>query len=114
MKLQLTDGIPFEVGGVTGRAVTAETGIRSGDIASLKVAGRHGWTKTTLSDRFYFVISGVGTFTVGDKTFDVATGDLIVIPKETPYDFEGQMDLLLFCSPAFDPSKEVVLDIVSK
>lgn len=114
MKLKLTDGIPFEVGGVKGHAVTAGTAITSGDVASLKVDGRHGRTKTTLSDRFYYVVLGTGTFEVGNKSFQISTGDLVVVPRDTPYDFEGRLDLLMFCSPAFDPSKEVVLDNESK
>ena len=110
MKLKLTDGIPFEVGQVKGYAITAQTGIASGDVASLKVEGRHGRTKTILSDRFYYVVAGVGAFEVGGKTFEITRGDLVVVPRDTPYDFEGRMELLMFCSPAFDPSKEVFLD----
>lgn len=110
MKFKLTDGIPFEVGGVKGYAVTAQAGIASGDVASLKVDGRHGQTKTTLSDRFYYVVAGAGTFEVGGKTFEITCGDLVVVPRDAPYDFEGQMELLMFCSPAFDPSKEVLLE----
>ncbi len=114
MKLKLSDGTPFEVGGIKGRAVTAGTGITSGGVSSLKVEGRHGRIKTTLSDRFYYVVSGAGTFDVGGEKFDISSGDLVVVPRDTPYDFEGRMELLLFCSPAFDPSHEVVLENVVK
>lgn len=114
MKLTLTDGMPFEVGGVKGYAVSAQTGLSSGDVASLKVDGRHGLIKTTLSDRFYYIVSGAGAFDVGGKRFEVASGDLIVVPRDTPYDFEGRMELLLFCSPAFDPAHEVYLENTDK
>jgi mannose-6-phosphate isomerase-like protein (cupin superfamily) len=110
MKLTLKDGVPFEVGGVQGYAVTSTVGITSGDVASLKVEGRHGRVKTTLSDRFYYIVSGTGTFDVGDSTFKVERGELIVVPRDTPYDFEGTMELVMFCSPAFDLSKEVFME----
>jgi len=106
MKLKLTDGNPFEVGDVKGYAVTSALGITSGDVASLKIDGRHGRVKTTLSDRFYYVVAGAGTFEIGDASLQVVSGDLVVVPKDTPYDFEGRMELVLFCSPAFDLSKE--------
>jgi gentisate 1,2-dioxygenase len=109
MKLKLTDGNPFEVGGVKGYAVTSALCIKSGDVASLKIDGRHGRVKTTLSDRFYYVIAGAGNFEVGDKNLEVECGDLVVVPKDTPYDFAGCMELLMFCSPAFDLANEYFL-----
>lgn len=110
MKFRLTDGIAFEVGGVKGHAVTAQAGIKSGDVASLQVDGRHGRVKTTLSDRFYYVVAGSGTFHIGQDAFEVTDGDVLVVPRDTTYDFEGKMELVLFSSPAFDPTKEVFLE----
>ena len=110
MKFSTKDGPSFIVGGVEGFAVTTSAAIQSGDVAMLEVTGRHGRTKTDLSDRFYYVIKGEGTFDVGANHYEISKGDLVVVPKCTDYDFEGKMELLMFCSPAFDAAHEIPLE----
>jgi len=50
----------------------------------------------------YFVINGKGKFTIEKEVVSVEMNDVIIIPKNTPYDFQGNMRLLLVNSPAFD------------
>jgi quercetin dioxygenase-like cupin family protein len=37
------------------------------------------------ADKFYFVVSGKASFTVGDQTLDGRTGDLILAPAGVPH-----------------------------
>lgn len=74
------------------------------------VTGRHGRIKSLTNNRIYFVIEGRGEFTLDDKTVKVKTGEAVVVPKNTPYDFSGAMKLFLVNSPAFDPEGDVKLE----
>ena len=107
MRFRLEEGSRFKVGDVKGIAITSKDDIGSGNVAYLEVDGRHGKTKTTLSDRFYFVLEGEGEFIIDGKRVKVEKHDVIVIPKNTPYDFQGRMRLILFSTPAFDPNYEI-------
>lgn len=42
---------------------------------------RHGRIKNLASDRLYLVLKGQGQFTVGNATFDVRRGDVVVVPR---------------------------------
>jgi mannose-6-phosphate isomerase-like protein (cupin superfamily) len=66
-----------------------------------------------LSDRFYYVVAGAGTFEVGENKLEVTCGDLVVVPKDTPYDFAGCVEFVLFCSLAFELTKEDLFIVFS-
>lgn len=46
--------------------------------------------------RSYFVVDGGGTFTLNDEPRTVIPGDLIVIPSDNEYEYEGVMTLFEF------------------
>jgi len=75
--------------------------------ALLSVNGFHGRTKNKTNDRIYYVIEGVGEFIIEDKTISVKSTDVVIIPKNTLYDFKGNMKLFLVHTPAFDRENEV-------
>jgi len=100
----------FQVGGVSGVAVTEDAGRKTGDVAILTVRGSHGGVKDLASDRFYVVTEGSGEFVIEGKTHSVGPNDVIVIPPNTIYDFSGEMKLVMFCSPPFDPKNDVPVD----
>lgn len=74
------------------------------------VNGNHGKVKSKSSDRVYYVISGSGKFIVKDQDFQVEATDVIIVPQNTPYDYEGKMKLFLVHAPAFDPESEVIIE----
>jgi mannose-6-phosphate isomerase-like protein (cupin superfamily) len=74
------------------------------------VTGRHGRTKSLTNNRIYFVIEGRGEFIINDKSIRVSAGEAVVVPKNTPYDFRGDMKLFLVNSPAFDPEGDIKLE----
>ena len=110
MKLKLKDGNKFQVGDIKGVAISSKKDIESASIAFLDVKGKHGKMKSTGDDRFYFVLEGKGKFILNDKEIDVEKDDLIIVPKNTIYDFQGKMKLILFITPAFNPKNEVYFD----
>ncbi|MBD3155814.1 MAG: cupin domain-containing protein [Candidatus Aenigmarchaeota archaeon] len=110
MKFKKKDGNKFEFGGIKGVAITSKEDIESGNVAYIEVNGRHGKMKNTEEDRFYFVIQGTGKFIIDGEEFGAKKHDVIVVRKNTAYDYEGKMELVLFDTPAFDPSYDIMLE----
>lgn len=46
--------------------------------------------------RSYYVVAGEGTFRLNDQSKVVRAGDLVVIPPENDYDYDGKMTLFEF------------------
>lgn len=70
--------------------------------------GKHPLMKNTKSNRTYYFISGHGKFMINGKTVEVKAEDMLVIPKNTLYSFEGEFDAILISVPAFDPKYDVI------
>jgi mannose-6-phosphate isomerase-like protein (cupin superfamily) len=74
----------------------------------------HGKIKTTVSDRIYYVIEGQGVFEIDGSQEKVGPTDVIIVPKNTEYDYwatDGTtLKLFMVHVPAFDPAGEVLLD----
>jgi mannose-6-phosphate isomerase-like protein (cupin superfamily) len=85
------------------KILTKAVDFENASAALIKVKGQHGKTKSAISDRLYYVVEGEGSFQIEDKEYDVAKGDLIIVPKNTVYDFWGSMSLFLVHVPAFKP-----------
>ncbi|PIR97918.1 MAG: hypothetical protein COT89_02510 [Candidatus Colwellbacteria bacterium CG10_big_fil_rev_8_21_14_0_10_42_22] len=76
----------------------------------IELSGRHGRVKSTKSDRAYIILEGKGVFTINGKDISVGKMDLVVVPKNTPYDYRtgnGTLKAFLIHSPAYDKSAEV-------
>lgn len=58
-----------------------------------------------LTEEIYHVTSGSGRMTLGDETFDIVTGDSVLIPPGTPHCIEAvgttPLRILCCCSPAY-------------
>jgi mannose-6-phosphate isomerase-like protein (cupin superfamily) len=57
-------------------------------------------------DMVVYVVSGTGKVTSGDEVIELESDDVIFIPKQEKYAWEGD-DLKLFisCNPAFTPDQ---------
>ncbi len=79
-----------------------------------EVTNCHGKIKTTLSDRIYFVVEGEGEFIINDKVIPVQEKDVVIVPKNTPYDYQAvnnnTLKLFLVHVPAYDEKYEVQLE----
>ncbi len=49
--------------------------------------------------RIYYILSGSGYFTIGDRKYDVSPGRLVEIPPKIEYCYSGKMTLLAFSKP---------------
>ena len=96
--------------GINGWAYFSKEEFSGMSCAYIIVEGRHGRIKNLKSDRLYFIIEGRGEFTVNGRQMKVKPGDVVVIPKNTPYDYKGKMKVLLVDSPAFDPKADIKME----
>ena len=81
-----------------------------GDDLSLtwvRLEGRHRRLRTDRSTRVYYLLDGAATFVVGGERFDAASGDVVVVPVSTPYEFWGETTYLVVNGPAFADGDDV-------
>ncbi|MCK4730136.1 MAG: cupin domain-containing protein [Candidatus Aenigmarchaeota archaeon] len=65
-------------------------------------------TKNTRSDRIYYVFEGKLIVKKDNKEFAAESGDIIFIPKNTKYCFEGTFKAILINTPPFNPQDEQI------
>src|SRR3989344_1295507 len=72
-------------------------------VARVTVTGQNEPTINPYCDTTYYVLEGRGHFTIAGQEYDVEAGNLIIIPKETPYQGRGEptLGLLAISSPRF-------------
>jgi mannose-6-phosphate isomerase-like protein (cupin superfamily) len=84
------------------------TNTESLSVTHIKISGRHNPIKCDESDRAMFVLAGSATVQVGNEpTERITNGDLVVIPKGTPYVFEGDFTYLSISSPAYREGSDI-------
>lgn len=113
MKFTLKEARKFGWEGLDSCAYNTKEDFPNASAAYFEITGRHGKTKTTLSDRIYFVIDDKGEFIIGGEVIPVEKNDMIIVPKNIPYDYrakEGVLKLFLVHTPAFDPDFEAKLE----
>lgn len=110
MKFSLDQAYPVEWEGVKGKSYSSVDDFAGASVIVMEVDGSHGKVKTTISDRVYYVFSGSGEFVIDDEAFQVKETDVVIVPKNTPYDYSGKMKVVCVHIPAFDPEGEVVLE----
>lgn len=113
MKFSLKDAHVFGWDGLDGKAYNSKEEFSGASAAFFEITGSHGKVKTEVSDRVYFVTEGEGTFEVNGKVEEVGQTDVIIVPKNTPYDYHAKagttLKLFLVHTPAYDPDGEVKL-----
>ena len=77
----------------------------------VRLWGHHDRVVNHISDRAYYVIEGSARFQVGDNApvEDVAAGDFVFIPRDVPYEFEGEMLYIVMNGPAYRADSDEVL-----
>ena len=69
--------------------------------------GEHPLMKNINSSKTYYIIRGQGTFFVNNEQINVKASDVIIIPKNTKYKFNGKFSAILISSPAFNPKDDI-------
>ena len=113
MKYVLKKAYQFGWEGLKGWAYNSKDDFPNASAAYFEVTGSHGKVKTTKSDRIYFVLEGQGEFIIDGKIISVEKTDVVIVPKNTPYDYKamkGTLKLFLVHCPAFDPEADVKLE----
>lgn len=57
----------------------------------------------------YFILEGSGSFEIRGNVEQCSKGDLVFIPKNTPFQYSGKMKLLLVSVPWWFPEQEETL-----
>ena len=113
MKFTLKNAGDFGWEGLKGKAYSTAEDFANASGAYFEVTGSHGKTKSTKSDRVYFIIEGQGEFIVDDKVIEVAKSDMIIMPKNKVYDYKaknGVMKMFLVHTPAYDSDADIKLE----
>lgn len=67
-----------------------------------------------LTEEIYHISAGRGRMILGNETFEVAPGDSILIPPDTPHSIEAigsePLRILCCCSPAYSHEDTELLD----
>ena len=110
MKFQLKNAKTFGWKGVKGHAYNTKEDFKNASVAYAEINGRHGKIRNIKSDRVYIVVGGKGEFIINDKVVPVKEKDVIIIPKNTPYDYQGEMKIFLVDCPAFERDADIKLE----
>ncbi len=113
MKYKLKTAFKFEWKGLKGWAYNSKDDFPNASAAYFEITGSHGKVKTTESDRVYYILDGEGEFVINNKVFSVEQSDVVIVPKNTSYDYratKGTLKLFLVHCPAFEPDAEVKLE----
>jgi len=113
LKFKLKNARKFGWKGLKGLSYSSKEDFKGASTAMFEVMGRHGKVKSLVSNRVYLVIKGKGEFIINGKKVPVEKNDVIIVPKNTPYDYravKGKLKLFLAHTPAFDNKKEVKLE----
>ena len=78
------------------------------DIARIEINGRYpeqGFTRNLRSHEVVYVIEGAGKVTVDETETTLTIGDVVHIPPDTPFAWDGHMTLIMACDPPFEPTQ---------
>lgn len=107
---KLANALDISWPGITLKSYSESTDFERASAARFWVDGNHGRIYSEVSDRIYLVLDGEGYFEIKNQRFNVTKTDVIIVPKQTRYDYGGKMELFLVHTPAFDPDKEHKVD----
>lgn len=110
MKFQLKNAKRFGWKGVKGYEYSAKEDFKNASVAYAEISGRHGKIRNVKSDRVYIIAEGKGEFIINGEVVPVEKTDVIIIPKNTPYDYQGEMKIFLVDCPAFEKGADVKLE----
>lgn len=104
MKFTLEKAKKFGWDGLKGWAYSSKEEFERASSAYIEITGSHGISKSKLSDRIYYIISGKGEFTIRGNKIVVVKGDVIIVPRGNLYDFRSKKEVLklfLVQTPAY-------------
>jgi mannose-6-phosphate isomerase-like protein (cupin superfamily) len=112
-KFELKEAYEFGWEGLKGKAYSDASNFKEVSASQFEVTKNHGKVKSLISNRVYLVLEGEGEFWINEEIFQVKPTDVIIVPKNTPYDYrttKGKLKLFMIHSPAWDEKKEVKIE----
>ena len=113
MKFSQDDSYKFGWDGLKGWAISSRKDFDIASAAYFEVTRSHGLVKSKTSNRVYYILEGEGEFSIDGKIENVKARDVVIVPKNTPYDYRALsevMKLFLVHTPAYNQENEVKLD----
>ena len=114
MKFTLKNSLKVGWEGWHGWAYSSKEDFKGASALYIEVTKKHGRTMSTKSDRIYYVLGGRGEFKIKNKVYRVKESDVVIVPRNTPYDYKAlagtTLKLFLVHSPAFDQKYVVDLE----
>ena len=113
-KFELKDAYEFGWDGLKGKAYSDASNFKDLSASQFEVTKSHGKVKSLVSNRVYLVLEGSGEFIINDEVISVKATDVVIVPKNTPYDYRVRkgttMKLFMIHAPSWNVDKEVKLD----
>lgn len=112
MKFTRQKALKFGWKGIKGWAYNSKDDFKDASATYIETTGKHGKVKNRKSNRIYLVLDGKGRFDIDGKKISVQKDDVIIVPKNTPYDYKTtskELKLFLIHSPAFDEKADLKL-----
>jgi mannose-6-phosphate isomerase-like protein (cupin superfamily) len=83
--------------------------VEGGDLSVtwVRLDGDHRPLRTDRSTRVYYVAEGAGWFSLADDRFEIRTGDVVVVPRGTPYALGGGLTYLVVNGPGYREGDDV-------
>lgn len=84
------------------------TGTDNINIALIKITGRYpdkGLVWNEEVTELIYVVSGQGKFVLEGREYKLEEGDTVSIPPKQKYFFDGTLELVISCSPAWHPEQ---------
>lgn len=79
------------------------------DLAQIEITGRYpesGWARNQECDEMVRVLRGAGSVVMRNlESIAIESGDVVHIPAGEWFAWDGNMTILMACSPMFDPDK---------
>src|SRR5512139_2384099 len=113
MKIQRDSLRPIDFEGLEIRDYTAGAEVSS-SVAEITVppGARHRLSWSKRSDKYYYMLEGRLSFTLGAATLDLAVGDCCIVRKGVRFSYTNSAGetarVLLVHTPSFDLSEEVL------
>lgn len=94
------------------KLVDAAAGGGDLSVTWVRIDGRHRPLRTDASTRLYHVVEGDGWFELGDEPrVEIRPGDVVVVPRGTPYALGGVLTYLVINGPAYREGDDIYSEV---
>lgn len=111
-KISASETVEFTSGAVM-TAHEYELHDPSVNIARITVSGRYpetGWAANEQVKELCYILEGTGTLYVGDASYPLAPGDVLLIEPGERFYWDANIVMLVPCTPAWTPEQYKHLD----